>query len=226
MSLPRSGLAARSWFVGVLVVVCAVAAFPAHARSASDALNVLNQGVTLYHDGDYQAAEHKFLQAQALAPDRANPYRWLVLTQAKLGKCSAVRVNFEAFRGLVGDEDTRLSELVEAKRGCVERVAPQARPSTKLPSAPAPVAPGGPTIAAPASSKQGPTTVASAEPTRGDLVTPPPEEPPPKRSRKMLWVGLGVATAVVAASLAVGLGVGLTASHSPETTLGKVGIMP
>src|SRR5262245_16330517 len=73
--------------VAAIVALVQLAAAVARADPAADALALahLESGVAAYRAGDLAHAHLELTAAQQLAPDRANPYRWLALTEAKLG---------------------------------------------------------------------------------------------------------------------------------------------
>lgn len=82
------------------------------------ARKLLEQGVTLYDAGDYAAAHKAFAGAKALAPDRPNPYRWLGLTEVKLGHCTVAVANLDAFLQRVPATDPRIQEVTNARDQC------------------------------------------------------------------------------------------------------------
>src|SRR3954464_5474594 len=68
-------------------VVRADPAPPAGDSVENRALVPLARGVAPSRPGDYRRAHDELVEANHLAPDRPNPYRWLALTEAALGDC-------------------------------------------------------------------------------------------------------------------------------------------
>lgn len=96
------------------------------------ALRHIDRGVAAFHAGEYTRAHQAFEEANRLVPDRANPYRWLALTEMQLGDCARAVGNIAAFEQRVAAEDPRLAELVRLRVLCErEQAAPP-------PAAPAP----------------------------------------------------------------------------------------
>jgi hypothetical protein len=102
----------------------------ARAEEAEDAaLRHIDRGVAAFHAGEYTRAHLEFEAAQGLVPARANPYRWLALTEMQLGDCARAVGNIAAFEQRVAAEDPRLAELVRLRVLCVrEQAAPPAPP--------------------------------------------------------------------------------------------------
>lgn len=110
-----------------LLAVCGVA-------HADPALDHLDRGIAAYRLGDYDAAHRELGLAQELAPDKANPYRWLALTELKQGNCHDAVAHIEQFLSRVPVGDPRVPELVAERQNCVTAAQPK-----PLPPAPAPV---------------------------------------------------------------------------------------
>lgn len=95
---------------------------------ADPALDHLDRGIAAYRLGDYDAAHHEFGLAQELAPDKANPYRWLALTEVKQGDCRDAVAHIEQFLSRVPVGDPRVPELVAERQQCVDAAKPQPLP--------------------------------------------------------------------------------------------------
>lgn len=92
---------------------------PAAADPAEDAALVhLERGIAAFEAGDFARALRELTAAHDLAPDRANPYRWLALTQVQLGDCAAARAHIAGFLARVPPTDPRVPELVRARALC------------------------------------------------------------------------------------------------------------
>lgn len=157
-------------------------------RGDEKAANVLNQGVALFSARDYAGAEQQFAKAQALAPGRANPYRWLALSQAKLGRCGEAKANIETFVRMVPNKDPRVDDLMLAWDRCVEvRAAPSVEVAPPPPISP-PMAdlpkPAEPVEAAAPTEKPPSDTTVTLAPSAARAEEPPPAGvAPPRESR-------------------------------------------
>src|SRR6187551_3568845 len=115
----------RMWFAAVLVL--ATSTSYAEGEDAV-ALDHLDRGVAAYRIGDYETAHRELDIAQELAPDRANPYRWLALTEIKQGNCRDALVHIEAFLSRVPVGDARVPEMVAERQQCVKDAQPSQPP--------------------------------------------------------------------------------------------------
>ena len=105
--------------VAWIVVVAQLAVTRAHAEPvAVRALAHLDAGVAAFRAGDYAHAHVELAEAQRLAPDRPNPYRWLALTEVELGDCRRALVNVESFLSRVASSDPRITELLAVRARC------------------------------------------------------------------------------------------------------------
>ena len=103
----------------VPIVVAALATIAQAGPSDAEALAHLDRGVAAYRARDFALAHRELEAAQRLAPDRANPYRWLALTEAELGDCTSALANIEAFLSRVPALDERISELSALRERCL-----------------------------------------------------------------------------------------------------------
>lgn len=97
----------------------------------------------------------------------------------------------------------------------LERGEPEPAPPEPSPPAIAPASASAPP--SPSPSIDPPIEPAPVEPVAlpAPVLAPRPEAaPPPRKSRKALWIAIGVAGGVIAAGLGLGLGLGLPSSHS------------
>lgn len=110
--------------VTAIVVALLVVAGVARAQStdAEVAAQVhLDRGVEAFDAEDYPRAHREFTAAQELAPDRANPYRWLALTEVQLAQCPVALGHIEAFLARVATDDARIPEMARLRELC-ERI--------------------------------------------------------------------------------------------------------
>lgn len=106
--------------VASIVVAAQLAVTLAHADAVEDAaLAHLDRGVAAYRAGDFVRAHTELAEANRLAPDRPNPYRWLALTEAQLDDCRGALVNIEGFLSRVPATDPRVAELVQLRDRCL-----------------------------------------------------------------------------------------------------------
>lgn len=96
-----------------------VAARAASADPVEDAAQVhLDRGVAAFERGEYVAAHAEIEAANKLVPTKANPYRWLALTEVQLGDCARARGNIEAFLERAADGDPRRAEMLRLRDLC------------------------------------------------------------------------------------------------------------
>ena len=118
-----------------------VAGALAHAEPRSvenEALHHLDRGVAAYRAGDYAVAEHELHTAQALVPEKPNPYRWLALTESALGECQQALVDIESFLSRIPADDPRVAEMVQLREHCVVDLHAQHAQPAQPPAAPPP----------------------------------------------------------------------------------------
>lgn len=114
----------RGLVASIAVAVAAVAVFgaappPARADVTEDAaLLHLERGVAAFKAGDYLRAHRELETAHELAPERANPYRWLALTEIQLGDCRRALVNIDGFLSRVPADEPRAAELIRLRELC------------------------------------------------------------------------------------------------------------
>jgi hypothetical protein len=168
---------------GLIAAPARGAASPTEATDA-EALRRIDAGIDAFRKGDLAVARREFEAARQLAPSRANAYRWLGLTEVKLGDCNQALLDFEMFLKLVPANDDRVPEVLRARHVCEQ---PGPAPST--PPAPVP----------------SPTLVTSTPP-------PPPSASRPITHRWWFWTSLGAAA--VAVGVGVGVGVALAPHES------------
>jgi hypothetical protein len=106
--------------VAWIVVAVQLAATAAVADPTEDAaLAHLDRGVAAYRAGDFARAHDELLEANRLAPDRPNPYRWLAFAEAELDDCQSALINIEAFLSRVPAGDPRVAELAALRDRCL-----------------------------------------------------------------------------------------------------------
>jgi tetratricopeptide (TPR) repeat protein len=97
----------------------------AHADKAQDALKLLDEGIKLFNDGELNEARDDFARARDLVPDKANPYRWLGLVDARMGRCGDAIKELEIFLQKVPPNDQRTAEAVTLRDRCREDLQPR-----------------------------------------------------------------------------------------------------
>src|SRR5262245_35134776 len=114
------------YLVAAVAVVAHLAAATAQPASSPDAAPAppgpgpdenaaqihLDRGVAAFEAHAYADAHHEFSEASRLAPDRANPYRWLALTEVQLGECPAALGHIDAFVARAAPDHARLAEKI------------------------------------------------------------------------------------------------------------------
>ena len=111
----------RGLVASIAVAVAGLAVAPAAARgdvTEDAALLHLERGVAAFKAGDYLRAHRELETAHELAPDRANPYRWLALTEIQLGDCRRALVNIAGFLSRVPADEPRAAELIRLRDLC------------------------------------------------------------------------------------------------------------
>ncbi|HEY5927524.1 MAG TPA: hypothetical protein VIV11_37830 [Kofleriaceae bacterium] len=113
----------------VFVVAIVVALqLPAHADPAEDAaLLHLDRGIAAFNAKDFSTAEREFAAAHQLVPDKANPYRWLALSEIQLGNCKSAVGHIDGFIARVPPADTRVAEMTRWREFCRRELAQPAQ---------------------------------------------------------------------------------------------------
>lgn len=103
----------------VVLAIGMLAARAASADPVEDAAQVhLDRGVAAFERGDYLAAHAEIEAANKLVPAKANPYRWLALTEVQLGDCARARGNIDQFLERVAADDSRRAEMLRLRELC------------------------------------------------------------------------------------------------------------
>jgi hypothetical protein len=97
----------------------------AAADKAQDALKLLDDGIKDFNDGNLPEARDAFAKARDLVPDKANPYRWLGLVDARMGHCDDAIKELEIFLQKVPPNDSRAAEAVTLRDRCREDLQPR-----------------------------------------------------------------------------------------------------
>jgi hypothetical protein len=150
-----------------LVVVIAIALLRSSSVSADTtedaALAHLDRGIAAFNAKDFQRALRELTAAHQLVPDKANPYRWLALTEIQLGDCVSALVHIDGFIARVPPSDPRVAEMARWREFCRRERSPQASPQVT-----------------------GTQGLATPQP-------PPPPERKPLHARWWFWPAVGVA---------------------------------
>ncbi|MCB9572723.1 MAG: PEGA domain-containing protein [Kofleriaceae bacterium] len=108
-----------AWIVAAALALAPPLASSARADATEDAaLLHLDRGIAAFKAGDLDRARAEFQAAHDLVPDRANPYRWLALTEVQLGDCVAAARDADGFLARVAADDPRAAELVRVRDLC------------------------------------------------------------------------------------------------------------
>src|SRR5262249_14838729 len=73
----------------------------------------------------FTEARAAFERARSLLPDKPNAYRWLGLTDARLGRCQDAVANLDSFLGRVPSTDPRVAEVQMVRERCQEELHPK-----------------------------------------------------------------------------------------------------
>jgi hypothetical protein len=157
------------WFVVVIVVALHLHAYADPTEDA--ALLHLDRGVSAFNAKDFATAAREFSAAHELVPDKANPYRWLALTEIQLGDCKSALDHIDGFISRVPPADPRVAEMTRWREFCRREAA---QPS------------GVPT--------RSPTTQVTG--TQGLAAVPPPRDKP-LRQRWWFWPAIGTAAVAI-----------------------------
>jgi hypothetical protein len=126
---------------GLLALVAVAAAMVPRAfadENEDAALAHMDRGTAAFNAKEYVRAHREFEAAHELVPDRANPYRWLALTEMQLGDCKQAVGNIAAFETRVAKDDARLAELQRLRVLCEqEHMGPT--PAPPPPPRPTPI---------------------------------------------------------------------------------------
>jgi hypothetical protein len=103
-------------FVVVIVVALQLHAYADPAEDA--ALLHLDRGIAAFDAKDFPTAQREFSAAHELVPDKANPYRWLALTEIQLGDCKSALDHIDGFISRVPPADPRVAEMTRWREFC------------------------------------------------------------------------------------------------------------
>ena len=104
------------------IVVVGAMQFHAYAdetRTEDAALVHLDRGVAAFDAKDFATAHHELSIAHELAPEKANPYRWLALTEIQLGDCPSALPHIDGFLSRVAADDARIPEMTRWRAFCL-----------------------------------------------------------------------------------------------------------
>ena len=102
----------------VLAIVIALR-FHGYADPTEDAaLLHLDRGIAAFEAKDFRTAARELSMANELAPTKANPYRWLALTEIQLGDCVAATAHIDGFLARVTRDDPRVPEMTRWREFC------------------------------------------------------------------------------------------------------------
>lgn len=107
------------------LLVLALLLFPlaAAADTEEEALQLQDRGIEAFERGEYPTAYEFFLAERRLVPDKPNPFRWLAMTEARLGECRKAKNTMTKFLGLVPPGDNRIQKVREEVGKCEQAPA-------------------------------------------------------------------------------------------------------
>jgi hypothetical protein len=95
------------------------------ADKAQEALKLLDEGVRHFNAGELPEARESFRRSHDLVPDKANPYRWMGLVDARMGRCGDAINELEIFLQKVAPSDPRVAEAVTLRDRCRQDLQPR-----------------------------------------------------------------------------------------------------
>jgi tetratricopeptide (TPR) repeat protein len=195
----------------LIAVALLAAAPPARAQDDAPHAKALYQAATrLYNVGDFRQALEKFKGAYLAKPDPSFLFNMGQCYRQLADPESAAR-QYRAYlrESPAAPNRAEVLRFIDDAEAEIARRAAQKPPTGVMPV-------------------EKPPAQEEAPPREEPLVAaaPPPKEEP--RSRRGLWIGLGVgAAAVVVAALVIGLAVGLSGPAAPPgSTLGDYRVLP
>lgn len=108
-------------FAIVAVGALRIRAFADETEDA--ALLHLDRGIAAFDAKDFATAQHELSIAHELAPAKANPYRWLALTEIQLGDCTSALPHIDGFLSRVDANDARIPEMTRWREFCRKSTA-------------------------------------------------------------------------------------------------------
>jgi hypothetical protein len=99
-------------------------AFADETRIDDAALVHLDRGIAAFDAKDFATAHHELSIAHELAPTKANPYRWLALTEIQLGDCTSALPHIDGFLSRVATNDARIAEMTRWREFCTRSTEP------------------------------------------------------------------------------------------------------
>jgi hypothetical protein len=115
-------MARRSMLLALLLCIVAPRA---RADKAGEALQLLDKGIAAFNAGQLPQARELFSRARDLVPDKANPYRWLGLVDARMGHCADAARELDIFLQKVPPGDARTAEALTLRDRCRQELAPR-----------------------------------------------------------------------------------------------------
>ena len=86
---------------------------------AEDAPAHLQRGIAAYRARHFAQAVDELLQANGLAPERPEPYRWLALTEVEIDDCPSALLNVDTFLAHAPQGDPAAAELLGVRDRCL-----------------------------------------------------------------------------------------------------------
>jgi PEGA domain-containing protein len=92
---------------------------PPVAAPAGDAAVHIQRGIAAYRARRFAQAADELLQANRLAPERPEPYRWLAWTEVEIDDCPSALLNVDAFLARAPQGDPAAPELLGVRDRCL-----------------------------------------------------------------------------------------------------------
>jgi hypothetical protein len=115
----------RGWLAAIIVTTIAAGARAETVNPVEEAGDRVSHGLELYAAGDLEGARREFATAQALVPDKPNPYRLLALVDVRLGHCADAIREVDLFLKLATPDDRRRAEATAMRDQCERELAPK-----------------------------------------------------------------------------------------------------
>ena len=121
----ESRLPMKRLFLSISLVASVLVVGDARADKVAEALKLLDKGIELFKQDKLDEARTAFLKVREMVPDKANPYRWLGLVEARLGHCAQAVDYLDRFITRVPGKDPRTIEAVTVRDRCRDELTPK-----------------------------------------------------------------------------------------------------
>ena len=113
-----------AWIAAAMLVARFAGAQPTEAEPpaavpADDAPLHIERGIAAYRARHFAQAADELLQANRLAPEQPEPYRWLALTEVEIDDCPSALLNVDAFLARARQGDPGAPEMLRVRDRCL-----------------------------------------------------------------------------------------------------------